>query len=187
MKVNHPFIIPFVGLKIGKHSFRFEIDQTFFDAYEYDEFVDVSIEAEAVLEKKSTLLEFELSHKGQVTVPCDLTNELYSQPIEGKIKLVVKFGDAYNDEHEDLLILPHGEYQVDLAQYFYESIVLSVPVKRIHPGIEDGSLDSDILDYLEFQHEEEEEEKEEEPTDPRWESLKKLLTDKNNNANHGTS
>jgi uncharacterized metal-binding protein YceD (DUF177 family) len=188
MKVTNPFIIPFIGLKIGLHSFRFDIDNSFFESFGYNEFLDSTIEAEAILNKKSTLLEFELKHKGHVHVPCDLSNEVYPQPIEGVIKLVVKFGDEYNDEHDEMLIIPHGEYQVDLSQYFYESIVLSVPVKRIHPGIKDGTLKSEILEYLEYSEDEVEEHDEiDESTDPRWDSLKKLLIDKNNNANHGTS
>lgn len=188
MKVTNPFIIPFIGLKIGFHSFRFDIDNAFFESFGYHEFLDCKIEGEAILNKKSTLLEFELKHKGHVHVPCDLSNEVYPQPIEGIIKLVVKFGDEFNDEHDEMLIIPHGEYQVDLSQYFYESIVLSVPIKRIHPGIKDGTLKSEILEYLEYAEDEVEEHDEiDESTDPRWDSLKKLLIDKNNNANHGTS
>ena len=36
MKTNKKeFLIPFVGLKIGKHFFDFEINSSFFDAFEY--------------------------------------------------------------------------------------------------------------------------------------------------------
>jgi len=57
-------------------------------------------------------------------------------------------------------------------------IVLSVPNKRIHPGVKDGTLSTEILEKLEaFQPKEEKENKDGE-TDPRWDQLKKLLTDK---------
>jgi superfamily I DNA/RNA helicase len=46
------------------------------------------------------------------------------------------------------LILPHGEHQIDVSQYIYEMIALSVPVKRIHPGIKDGTLNTEALDKL---------------------------------------
>ena len=39
--------------------------------------------------------------------------------------------------------------KLTLQQYIYELIVLSVPTKRIHPGVEDGTLDSEILNKLE--------------------------------------
>jgi uncharacterized metal-binding protein YceD (DUF177 family) len=58
-------------------------------------------------------------------------------------------------------------------------IVLSVPHKRIHPGVKDGSLQTEALQKLnELQVKEIKEEKKEDDIDPRWDKLKQLLTDK---------
>ncbi|UGS20923.1 YceD family protein [Flavobacterium cyclinae] len=173
------YLIPFVGLKIGKHQFDYQIDNTFFKNFDYDEFNDVSVKVDIVLEKKSTMLELEIKHKGTVNVPCDVSGEEFDLPIKGKLKLLVKFGDAFNDDNEELLILPHGEFQVSVAQYIYESIILSVPLRRIHPGVKDGSL-SHVIDKLESlsPQENKKEEQQNNDIDPRWENLKKLLTDK---------
>ncbi|GAB5400788.1 MAG: DUF177 domain-containing protein [Aureisphaera sp.] len=177
MKELKEFTIPFVGLKVGEHTFKMDIENTFFEHFEYDEFNDAALVLDVLLNKKTTLLEFTLQFKGQVNVNCDLTNEPYEQPLQGEYHFVVKFGEAFNDELEDIVILPHGSYQVNIQQQVYESIVLSMPSRRIHPGIEDGSLQSDILEKLEELSPKEEKETEEE-TDPRWDDLKKLLTDK---------
>jgi uncharacterized metal-binding protein YceD (DUF177 family) len=93
---------------------------------------------------------------------------------------VVKFGTDYNDEDDEILIIPHGSHQVNIQQQVYETIVLSLPVKRIHPGVADGSLQSDVLDRLDSLSlgSNETNDNEEEQTDPRWDDLKKLLTDK---------
>ena len=173
------YLIPFVGLKIGKHQFDYQIDNTFFKNFDYDEFNDVSVKVDIVLEKKSTMLELDFTHKGTVNVPCDVSGEEFDLPIKGKLKLLVKFGDTFNDENEELLILPHGEFQVNVAQYIYESIILSVPLRRIHPGVKDGSL-SDVIEKLESlsPKENKKEEQQNNDIDPRWENLKKLLTDK---------
>lgn len=172
------YLIPFVGLKIGKHQFDYQIDNTFFKNFDYNEFNDVSVKVNIVLEKKSTMLELDFKHKGTVNVPCDVSGEEFDLPIKGKLKLLVKFGDAFNDENEELLILPHGEFQVNVAQYIYESIILSVPLRRIHPGVKDGSL-SDVIEKLEsFSPKENKKEQQNNDIDPRWENLKKLLTDK---------
>ena len=91
----------------------------------------------------------------------------------------MKFGAEYNDDNEDILIIPHGEYEINVAQYIYELIVLAVPAKRVHPGIEDGTLKSEILSKLEeLSPKEVNEDKASEEIDPRWNNLKKLLTDK---------
>lgn len=182
MKVTKEFLVPFAGLKQGKHQFEFEINKTFFDDFGFDEYNDVNIKVNLVLEKKSTMLELSFKHKGTVNVPCDLTNEDFDLPVKGALNLIVKFGDEYNDDNDEMLILPHGEFQVDVSQYIYEMVVLSVPSKRIHPGVKDGTVAPDVLSKLNelAPHEEQTEEKEEEEktTDPRWDGLKKLLTDK---------
>jgi uncharacterized metal-binding protein YceD (DUF177 family) len=180
MKVTNEFLIPFIGLKLGKHPFEFQINKAFFDKFEYHEYENCAIQVNVVLEKKSTMLELSFKHKGTVTVPCDLTNEIFDLPIKGKIKLVVTFGEEFNDDNEELLVLPHGEHQIDIAQYIYEMIVLSVPLKRVHPGIKDGTLQTDALKKLsELTIKEQKiENKKEENIDPRWDKLKQLLTDK---------
>ena len=182
MKHLKTYTIQFVGLKQGEHDFQFNIDNTFFEHFEYDDFNSIAIELDIKLIKKSTLLEFYFDAKGLVNVNCDLTNEPYDQPLEATYKLVVKFGQEYNDEIDDILIIPHGEYEVNIAQYIYELIVLAMPAKRVHPGVEDGTLESDILDKLEElriknNEAESDEEPQEKEIDPRWEKLKDFLTD----------
>ena len=179
MKPLKEFTIPFVGLKIGKHHFEYKIEQAFFEYFEYDEFNNANVDVNLVLDKRETLLELNFKISGFVNVNCDLTNEPYNQLLDNEFDLVVKFGDEYNDEFEDILILSHGTYEINVQQYIYELIVLSVPIKRVHPGVEDGTLDSDILRKLEELSPKLKEEKEsEEEIDPRWNTLKKLLTDK---------
>ncbi|MFI2741669.1 YceD family protein [Zhouia sp. PK063] len=179
MKKFKEFNIPFVGLKQGKHEFDFTIDNAFFEDFDYTEFNSANIAITLVLNKKSSMLELDFKAKGTINVNCDLTNEPFDQPLKGKLYLIVKFGEEYNDENEEILILPHGEYEINVAQYIYEMLVLAVPAKKIHPGIKDGTLNSDILDKLEeLQPKEKNIKNNDEDTDPRWDNLKKLLTDK---------
>ena len=143
------------------------------------DFNDVNINVSLELEKKSTLLELHFKFSGWVNVNCDLTNEPYNQTIENEFDLVVNFGEEYNDENIDILIVPHGTYEISIQQYIYELIILAVPIKRLHPGVEDGTLDSEILEKLEELSPKLKENKDkEEDIDPRWNTLKKLLTDK---------
>ena len=180
MKQLNEFLIPFIGLKLGKHQFEYQINKTFFDDFDFDEYESSDIKVNVVLEKKSTFMELAFKHKGTVNVPCDLTGEPFDLPIKGKINVVVQFGEQFNDDNEELLILPHGEHQLDIKQYIYEMIVLSVPLKRTHPGIKDGTLKTPALDKLNelaVKNQKQSINKEEE-IDPRWDKLKKLLTDK---------
>ena len=187
MKVTNEFLIPFIGLKLGKHQFEYQISKAFFEHFDFDEFESANIKVNIVLEKKNTMLELNFKHSGTINVPCDLTSEDFDLPIKGSLKLVVRFGETFNDENEDLLILPIGEHQIDVAQYIYEMVALSIPLKKIHPGIKEGTLDSEALSKLNELRINEQENQDnveehldikEEHTDPRWDKLKKLLTDK---------
>ena len=179
MKELKEFTIPFVGLKLGEHRFDFKIDNPFFENFEYEEFNDVDIKLDVLLNKKNTMLEFTIAFEGFVNVNCDITNEPFNQEIDGDFHFVVQFGEEFNDENEVLITIPHGSYEFNIQQYVYESIVLALPTRRIHPGIEDGTLKSDILTKLEELRPTLNDKLEEgETTDPRWDELKKLLTDK---------
>ena len=177
MKLSNDFMLSFFGLKEGSHKFEYKIDKQFFESYSFDEFLFADLEVTLDFIKKSTLLELHFENKGTATVACDVTNEPFELPLEGSLDLVVNFGEEFNDENEEVLILPHGEHQLDVSQYIYEMIVLAVPLKKLHPGIEDGSLKSDILNKLEELSPKKNKETDE--IDPRWEGLKKLLIDKN--------
>ncbi len=179
MKPLKEFTIPFVGLKVGKHHFDYEIKKEFFDYFEYEDFNSSDLKIDLDFVKKSTLLELHFEVTGTVNVNCDVTNEPYDQEIKNSFDLVVNFGEEFNDEYIDILILPHGEYEVNVQQYIYELIVLAMPLKRIHPGVEDGTLDSDILNKLEeLSPKIKDIKKDQEESDPRWNKLKQLLTDK---------
>ena len=129
MKDLKQFNVPFIGLKLGKHSFQYQIDNTFFEYFDFHEFENASLEVELFLEKKTTLLELKFNSKGFVNVLCDVSLEPFDLAIEDSFSLVVKFGEEYNDDNEEILILPHEEYQINVAQYIYELIVLSIPLK----------------------------------------------------------
>ena len=177
---NREYYIPFSGLKEGKHQFEFAIDNTFFNAYDFNDFNAAELNIHVTLKKLSTMMELAFEASGNVHVNCDTTNEPFDLPLKATLDLVVKFGDSFDNENEALLVLPHGEHQVDVSQYIYEMIVLALPARKVHPGVLDGTLESEALKTLEKLGVKELKEQKEaiEETDPRWDALKKLLTDK---------
>ena len=65
------YIIPFIGLKQGKHLFNYEIDNTFFEAFGFNEFNNSSLQVTLVFEKKTTFFELNSEVIGTVNVDCD--------------------------------------------------------------------------------------------------------------------
>ena len=85
----------------------------------------------------------------------------------------MKFSPDTIDDNEEFLVLPVGSSQINVSQYIYEMIILSLPIKITHPGVEDGTLKSKTLtmlrDYENNVH------KTENKIDPRWDKLKDLI------------
>jgi len=167
------FTIQFIGLKLGKHSFTYHIENKFFDNFQYRDFKDINCEVDLEVVKKPTHLELHFAINGKATFNCDITNVPFDKDINNTLNLIVKFGEDYEDDNGEIIILPFSDHQFNVAQYIYEAIILALPVKRSHPGIEDGSLKSDVLEKLK-----ELEIKEQEEIDPRWDKLNELLTSK---------
>ena len=119
MKGLKEFDISFVGLKDGIHQFEYKIEKKFFNFFKYDEFYNSNVKVAVSFLKKTTMFELHFTFQGWIEVNCDVTNELFQQPIDTSIDVVVTFGDEYNDENEDLLIIPHSEFKINIAQYIY--------------------------------------------------------------------
>lgn len=176
MKDLKEFDISFTGLKLGNHQFSYQIDNTFFEFFQYQEYDKVDIKVHLNFEKKNNMFNLEFVSEGVVTVACDLTAEPFELKAKGNLPLIVKFGEFFNEDNDEVLIIPHNSYQFNVAQFIYEMIVLSVPTKRIHPGVKDGTLKSEVLNKLEnFKRKELEENN---TMDPRWAKLKELQTNK---------
>ena len=171
MSRSNQFLLKFVGLKDGDHKFEYKLDNNFFITHGYLDFNSCNINVKVQLIKKVTVLELNIIGDGITNINCTLSNESFDYSINSKMKVLVKFGEKYDDSNDELIILPHGSHTIELDQLLYEMIVLSMPIRNVHPGIEDGSLKSDILNRLkDFDINKEKSSN----FDPRWDKLKKL-------------
>ena len=171
MKRSEKHILKFSGLKDGLHEFSYSIKDDFFKSFNYNEFNSGHFKIKIQLIKKPTILELKFSSSALINVNCSISNEPFDYNLVSNLDLVVNFGEYFDDSNDELLILPFGSHSIDLDQYFYEMIVLSMPIKLIHPGIEDGTLKSEILNRLkEFDINKEKSVN----FDPRWNKLNEL-------------
>ena len=165
--------VAFTGLKNGKHEFKFEVEQAFFDLFETEqEFTNAHINVDVALEKHTTFLDLEVTISGKVDLICDITAEEFSHPINNSIKILVKFGEEYDDSNEEIITIPHGDSAFNIAQIIYEAVMLSIPMKKISPNVNDEDIE--LIEKFSPKIEEDKEHE----VDPRWEALKKFK-DKN--------
>ncbi|MCU0435583.1 MAG: DUF177 domain-containing protein [Bacteroidia bacterium] len=180
MKALKEFEIPFSGLKDGNHSYTFELDRSFFEAFPYGETENGKVDAQLELFKRPDMLTLDFTLKGEVELICDRCGELYSQPVYGKRQLVVNLNaDSYNDE-DDLITLPASAHSIDTAHWFYEFVMLLLPAKRVHPNNANGTsgCDPEMLARInQLAAPETPPQSDDDDTDPRWDALKNLKFD----------
>ena len=172
MKSLSPYLIKFSGLKEGIHLFNYEIGNKFFKNFDYYDFLDAKLFAKLELEKQTTLLNLKFSFNGEIEVQCDVSMESFDLKLETEHAVVVKFKDDIISTDDKVIFMPAGSHSIDVSHLIYESIILAVPQKKVHPGIENGSLKSEIVEKLE---ELRPKKNFNEKTDPRWDKLKDLL------------
>ncbi len=177
MKSNRQFVIPFKGLKVGKHDFVFDVDDKFFDSFEGSEIQKGTINTIVILDKKPSMLEIDFHLKGSVSVACDVCLDELEINIEYDSKLFVRFGEITEEQTDEIIVLSHAEHELNVAQYIYEYSHLGLPYKRIHSNDKKGKskCNKEMLKKLDEYLVRNEQEQ---GNDPRWDDLKNLL---NNN------
>ena len=178
MLAGKEYIIQFVGLPIGKHEYEFSAGDKFFEHFEYSEVKQGNVTVRMTLLKQSTMLSLDFNISGTVKVNCDLCTEEFDLPISGEYKLIVKIGGSVSgDEDDDIITISATEHELDLAQYIYEYIVLSLPIRRVHPPDANGNstCNKEMLARVQQYLTDKSGDAPGEPgTDPRWNQLKNI-------------
>jgi uncharacterized metal-binding protein YceD (DUF177 family) len=168
------YTLPFSGLSEGKHQFDFDINDSFFAEFESSEVEKGQLNVRVELEKRSTYLRLVFSIKGSVELICDRCLENFDYPLESRKELLVKFSEKPMEDEAELIYLHPTDFQVEIAQYIYEFVILSLPIRRIHPDGEDGKSLCDPVMIKKLEELGHHGSTSDEPDDPRWNELKKF-------------
>ena len=136
------YTIAYKGLKNGSYDFDFQVDDSLFEAYDRVEIKSGSCQAHVDLKRSETMLELAIDIKGEVICECDRCLEDCPIEVDYAGELVVKFSDEIDDYDGDVMWISPSEDMLDLTQYIYESIVLSLPYSRVH---EEGECNPEML------------------------------------------
>lgn len=128
------YIIHFVGLKLGTHTYDFDVDKLFFEDIEDSLVEDGTVHIRLSLEKKETMMIGTFTVNGRVFAPCDRCNDPMEVAVEGHFRIIYKFGTEISDD-ENLIVLDTEAYELNVAPQLYEFICVSLPSRILHaPG-----------------------------------------------------
>jgi len=183
------------SLPQGVHCFKYPLQNQFFldiDGTEVQKgklSVDLSVKCSS-----AGVFEMSFQIEGVVFVPCDRCLDEVEVSIETQNRLVVKFGEEYAEESDEVVVIPEDEGAINLAWFIYEFIALAVPAKHIHaPGkcnkgmsaklkkhssrsADDDEMDGDMNDDDSI-----DDDISSDNIDSRWDALKGLIDNDNNN------
>ena len=143
MKHNREYEIAWQGLKPGPHTYVYDIDDRFMEERNADEsFAEWDVKITLVFDKHESFFMLKFDVDGEVIVPCDRCGDDFKLRLWDEFNLVVKLlgEDAEQiDEEDDVVFIPRSETVLDISNWLYEFVMLSVPLQHIHPDKEDGS------------------------------------------------
>jgi len=142
MKHNREYEIAWQGLKAGMHTFLFDLDDRFMHERNTDEnFKNWNAHVTLNFDKKSSFFMLHFDVDGSVTVPCDRCGDEFQLGLWDEFDLVIKLTgeDASEiDDEDDVVFIPRSETVIDISNWLYEYVILSVPLQHIHPDKPDG-------------------------------------------------
>ncbi len=174
MKPLKQFSIPFTGLKLGAHHFDYELDDRFFNAFEYSLIKSGNLKVDLELEKQETMLLLKFKVKGTVNLDCDKCLSEFAYPVNLYERQIVKFAeDELESDDEEIITLSRKDSEIDISEPLYEMINVAVPyIKNCEQA--DKECDQEMIERLEQLSIDKQGEENEQTSDPRWEALNKL-------------
>ncbi|MDR1983447.1 MAG: DUF177 domain-containing protein [Prevotellaceae bacterium] len=138
----------FSGLSIGKHNFNFEIDDKFFEQFEYSEIKKGKLSANIEFNRLNTSMIAKVTINGNVVTACDRCLDDVAVNVEYEDTLLIKYReyDDNADSDDEIMYVNRGDDTINFAQYIYESINISLPIQRAHP--DENQCNEDMIKIL---------------------------------------
>ncbi len=155
MANRRAFEIAFVGLKTGIHQFNYELDDKFFVEKEAQDFANATANVQLSLEKNPgfMLLKFEIG--GNATVTCDRCGNPLKMDLWDEFKMLVKMVDNPDEMNEseedpDVFYISRTESHINVSDWIYEFVMLSVPMQSMCSKEEMGGprCNNEVLEKL---------------------------------------
>jgi uncharacterized metal-binding protein YceD (DUF177 family) len=183
------------NLTPGIHEYDFLLENKFFIDIDGDQVQKGKVNVHLTVNATASMIyEMNFQIDGVVMVPCDRCLDDMEVPINTNNRLVVKFGNEYAEESDEVVIVPEEEGSINIAWFLYEFIALAIPMKHVHaPGKCNKAMtsklkrhsarnvdDEDEIDNAELDEDMSLIDEVQSSTDPRWDGLKGLLENDNN-------
>jgi len=136
MAGRRDFEIAFVGLKPGLHTFRYTLDDQFFESYGLQDFSNCRVEIKLELDKHTGFFQLRFEIGGVADVVCDRCGNTLPMQLWDEFELVVKMTEEPEKMNEeegdpDVFYISRTESHLDVKNWLYEFTLLSIPLQKM--------------------------------------------------------
>lgn len=155
-------------LNLGQHDFHFQIEDKFFELFDYSLIDRGNLAVEIVLDKKTSYIDLAFSIVGNIQLICDRSVDSFDFDLETENEIILKYGEEAEELSDEVEVIPFNIQSLNVAKYIYEFVSVAIPMKKLHPRYANEPVEDQII----FSSQDDELEKSK--IDPRWSELKKL-------------
>lgn len=178
MKELQKYDIRINSLEDKSYEFDFESGDAFFEALDQELIQHGSFKTHLVLTKSSSMIQLNFHIQGSVELVCDRSLDSFNEPVDIQEQLFLKFADHAEELTDEIELILWDTQEVNIAHYLFDFIVLSLPMKKLHPRFrqEEAEEEDEQEGKVVYRSEPSgpEDDTSEPPIDPRWEALRKL-------------
>lgn len=184
------------SLPKGTHTFEFHLDKQFFVNMENTEVRDADVNVVLSVVYNGTFYDMTFKVTGTVTLLCDRCLDNLDVPVDTDYHVIVKYGESYDDSSDEMLVIPESDNYLNVAYIIYDTVMLAIPIKHVHPlgkcnramsallkkhrsqaDDADSELENQLIDEMDDMDTSDQGQQ----SDPRWDALKKLQDNSENN------
>ena len=189
------FKLPLKSLGVGTHEFEYHLDKQFFVNMESSDIHDADLNVALTVQYNGDIYNLDFHITGEVVLICYRCLDDLRFPIDATYHIVVKYGEDYNDDNDEVLEIPETDNTLNVAYMIKDTVELAIPMKHVHPlgkcnrqmsamlkkhratsGDDDAELENELIDEIDNI---DAQSSAAGNSDPRWDALRKLSDDDN--------
>lgn len=176
MGFKRQYEIAFVGLKPGVHVYEFTIEDKFFEEFNAPDFSNCKAEVKLSLDKKTGFMQLHFDVGGNVHVTCDRCGNNLQKVLWDEFDMIVKLVDNPDEMNEqendpDIFYISRTESHLNVANWIFEFVTLSVPTQR---SCSEEEFGGDLCNKEVLQKLKQMEAEVAKQTNPLWKGLEKF-------------
>ncbi len=126
-----------VDITRSSQALVYELNDGFWKLFEGSLIENGCLTAHVSVNKLSGGFNLLLEIQGYVALVCDRSLKPFHYPIHINKEVVFKIGGETKELSEDLYVIHEQTTSINIAQHLYDFICLAVPMKKIHPDLEE--------------------------------------------------